>query len=834
MQLFAVLAVGALLGYLAASGSMPVSSQAAAQTKVQKQPAGGGKSVSTKAQTKTTRSADPSARDKPLATVSIDGSILPFPPTPSASTAGLTMQDSIYKKRVEPQRLSKDAPNVLIILIDDVGPATPSTYGGEINTPTLSRVAKLGVSYNRFHSTAMCSPTRGALLTGRNHTRVGNGQICELANDWDGFSGTIPKSAATVAEVLRNYGYNTGAWGKWHNTPAEQTTSKGPFDFWPTGYGFEHFYGFLAGEASQYEPNMVRNTTIVNPHELHRKGYHLTEDIAEDAIHWLREQQAFSPDKPFFMYWSTGASHGPHHIMKEWADKYKGKFDDGWDKYRERTFERQKELGWIPQTAKLTPRPPTLASWDSIPESEKPFQRRLMEVFAGFTEHADYNAGRVIDEIERQGKLDNTLIFYIWGDNGSSAEGQNGTISELLAQNGIPTTIQQHINAVNGLGGLDVLGSPKTDNMYHAGWAWAGSTPYRSTKLVGAHFGGTRQPLAVSWPARITHDDTPRPQFHHVIDIVPTIYEVTGITPPLVVGGVQQMSIDGVSMGYTFADAKAKGRRITQFFDIMGSRGLYHDGWFACTFGPRTPWLPGRPDLAKWDPEKDKWELYNLDEDWSQANDLSAKMPDKLAEMKALFLVESTRNLNLPIGGGLWTLAHPEDAPSTPYTNWTFTGPIERMPEFAAPKLGKFNNVVTLQVDVPAGANGVLYALGAFSGGLSCYVKDGVLSYEYNLFEIDRTQIKAQSKLAAGKAKIEVETKLLAANPGSPAQITMKVNGREVASGKVPITAPLTFTANDCLDIGSDLGSPVSLDYFDEAPFAFSGKIDEVNVRYTK
>jgi arylsulfatase len=769
-------------------------------------------------------------------TASVDGSILPFPPTPSASTAGLTMKDSVYKKRVEPKRLADGAPNILIILIDDVGPGTPSTYGGEINTPTLSRVAKKGISYNRFHSTAMCSPTRGALLTGRNHTRIGNGQICELANDWDGFSGTIPKSSASVAEVLKAYGYNTAAWGKWHNTPAEQTTSKGPFDFWPTGYGFEYFYGFLAGEASQYEPHMVRNTTVVNPHELHRKGYHLTEDIAEDAVKWLREQQAFSPDKPFFMYWATGASHGPHHITKEWADKYKGKFDDGWDKYRERVFARQKQLGWIPQNAKLTPRPSTLASWDSIPEAEKPFQRRLMEVFAGFTEHADHNAGRLIDEIERQGKLDNTLIFYIWGDNGSSAEGQNGTISELLAQNGIPTTIQQHIKALDELGGLDVLGSPKTDNMYHAGWAWAGSTPYKSTKLVGAHFGGTRQPMAVSWPKQIKPDATPRPQFHHVIDVVPTIYEVTKITPPLFVNGVPQDSIDGVSMAYTFADAKAKGRRTTQFFDIMGSRGVYHDGWFACTFGPRTPWVPGVPKgINEWSPEKDTWELYNLDEDWTQANDLAAKMPEKVAQMKDLFLLESTKNKNLPIGGGLWTvILHPEDAPATPYTEWTFSGPITRMPEFAAPKLGKFNNVVSLEVEVPADANGVLYALGAFSGGLSCYVKDGVLCYEYNLFEIQRTRIKATEKLPAGKVTIEVESKLAAAKPAAPLDVTLKVNGKEVARGRVPISAPLTFTANDCLDIGSDLGSPVSPDYFDKAPFAFNGKVISTKVKYLK
>ncbi len=762
--------------------------------------------------------------------------VLPFPPTPSASTAGLTMQDSVHKKRVTPSRLQPGAPNVLIILIDDVGPGTPSTYGGEINTPTLDRVAKAGISYNRFHSTAMCSPTRASLLTGRNHTRVGNGQICELANDWDGFSGTIPKSSATVAEVLKCYGYNTGAWGKWHNTPAEQTTSKGPFDYWPAGYGFEYFYGFLAGEASQYEPNMVRNTTIVNPHELHRKGYHLTEDIAEDAIRWLREQQAFSPDKPFFMYWATGCAHGPHHIMKEWADKYKGKFDDGWDKYRERAFARQKQLGWIPQNAQLTPRPATLTSWDSIPENEKPFQRRLMEIFAGFTEHADYNAGRIIDEIEQQGKLDNTLIFYIWGDNGSSAEGQNGTISELLAQNGIPSTIDQHIKALNELGGLDVLGTPKTDNMFHAGWAWAGSAPYQSTKLIAAHFGGTRQPMAVSWPAKIKADSTPRPQFHHVIDIVPTIYEVTKITPPSVVNGVPQNSIDGVSMAYTFADAKAKDQRAMQFFDIMGSRGIYKDGWFACTFGPRMPWVPGLPKgIGEWNPENDLWELYNLDEDWTQANDLAAKMPEKVAQMKSIFLVESAKNQNLPIGGGLWSpVFHPEDAPSTPYTEWTFSGPITRMPEFAAPRLGNRDSLVTMEVDVPANANGVLYSVGSFSGGLACYVKDGVLSYEYNLFEIQRTQIKAKDKLPAGKAKIEVETKPVAPKPGTPLAITMKVNGKVFAEGQVPMSAPLLFTANDCLDLGSDLGSPVSLDYYDQAPFAFNGSIGTTKIAYSK
>ena len=770
--------------------------------------------------------------------VSIAGAqeILPFPPTPSASTAGLTIQDSTYQKRVEPKRLAEGAPNILIILMDDIGPATSETYGGEIHTPTLDRVAKMGVSYNRFHTTAMCSPTRASLLTGRNHTRVGNGQIAALANDFDGFSGVIPKSSATVAEVLKNYGYNTGAWGKWHNTPEEHVTSKGPFEYWPTGYGFEYFYGFVAGEASQYEPNMVRNTALVDPHHIHRKGYHLTEDIAEDAIKWLREQRAYAPDKPFFMYWAPGAVHGPHHVMKEWADKYKGKFDDGWDKYRERAFANAKAKGWIPQNTQLTPRPASMASWDSIPEDEKPFQRRLMEVFAGFTEHADYNAGRVIDEIERQGKLDNTLIFYIWGDNGSSAEGLNGTISEQLAQNGIPTKISQHITALNELGGLDALGGPQTDNMYHAGWAWAGGTPYQGTKLMGAYFGGIRNPMAVSWPRGIKADPIARPQFHHVIDIAPTIYEVTKITPPHVVNGIEQDTFDGVSMVYSFGDAKTASRRKTQFFDIMGSRGIYHDGWFAGAPGLREPWVGGMPKGTKeWSPLTDKWELYNIDEDWSQANDLAATNPKKLDEMKLLFLLESTRNKNLPIGGGLWSTAivHPEDAPRSSITEWTFEGPMTQMSESAAPKLGIVDTLVSLDVDLPANASGVLYALGGFSGGLTCYVKDGALHYEFNQFQVLRTKIHSKGMLPTGKVKIEVESKLVA-KVGGPMDITMKVNGAVVGQGQVPTAISLHFTTNESLDLGSDTSSPVSLDYYKQAPFAFNGTIGTTTIKYVK
>ena len=759
---------------------------------------------------------------------------LPFPAPPSGSVAGRTIEESIYSPKSAPKHLPDDAPNILIVLIDDAGPGLPSTFGGEVTTKTMDRIVAGGITYNRFHTTAMCSPTRASLLTGRNHHRVGNGQIAELANDWDGYSGRIPKSCALGAEVLRDYGYSTAAFGKWHNTPATETTAAGPFENWPTEIGFEYFYGFLAGEASQWEPHLVRNTTVVEPPKTPEQGYHLSEDLADDAIRWLRDHRSLQADKPFFMYWASGAIHGPHHIFKEWADKYKGRFDDGWDAYRERVFKRAKEKGWIPQNAQLTPRDPTMTAWADIPEDEKPFQRRLMEVAAGFAEHVDVQVGRLVDEVERLGYGDNTLIFYIWGDNGSSSEGQNGTVSELLAQNGIPTTVKQHIAALDKLGGLDVLGSPLTDNQYHAGWAWAGSTPYKGTKLLASHFGGTRNPMAVRWPAKIKPDPTPRTQFHHCNDVVPTIYEILGITPPREVNGVPQDPIDGVSFAYSFGDPKAKGRLLTQYFEIMGSRAIYHDGWMASALGPRIPWVPGTPPgIKEWTPDKDTWELYNLEEDWSQANDLAAKMPDKVQALKDIFLIESTKNKVLPIGGGLFVpLFHPELRVAPPYTQWTFSGDMVRMPEFCAPALGNKPNVVTIEAEIPANASGVLYKLGANSGGLTLWAEDGVLCYEYNLFIVQRTQIRATKKLPVGKVTIEVDTAYVVPRPGGPLKVTLKANGENIGEGQIPISAPLLFTANDCLDIGQALGSPVSLDYRKKAPFKFNGKIDQVHVRY--
>jgi len=759
-----------------------------------------------------------------------DGSVLPFPQVPSASVAKPRLQDSTMTHRTQPSRLPKDAPNILIVLLDDVGFGQAGTYGGPIRTPTLDRIASAGISYNAFHTTSICSPTRAALLTGRNHQRVGSGTIAERAVDWDGYTGVIPRSAATLPKVLGNYGYKTAAFGKWHNTPATQTTAMGPFTLWPTGegIGFDYFYGFLAGETSQWEPRLVENFNPIEPP--HDPKYHLSEDLAARAVTWLRRHRAFAPDRPFLMYLAPGAGHGPHHIFPEWADKYKGRFDDGWDKLRERTFKRQKELGWIPPDAQLTPRAASMASWDSIPESERPFQRRLMEVFAGFVEHVDVQIGKVIDELQRQKQFDNTIVIYIFGDNGASAEGQAGSISELLAQNNIPNTIQDHLRALEQLGGLAAIGGPKTDNMYHAGWAWAGNTPFHHTKLIGSHFGGTRNPMAISWPARIKHDGKPRSQFHHVNDIAPTLYELLGIVPPKVVDGFAQDPIDGVSLAYTFADANTATRKPVQYFDNNGSRGIYRDGWFAGAFGPFVPWdaAGSSPKIKDWDSALDAWELYDLRSDYSQANDLAKKDPQRLAELQALFLKEAEANKVFPIGAGNWLRLHPDDRITTPYSTWRFDASTTRMPEFTAPGLGRQSNRVLVDAEFGANASGVLYALGGASGGLTLYMDQGELVYEYNMLIIERTRVRAKGKLAAGRHRIEVDTVI--ARPGASAEVVLRVDGAQVARTTVKRTVPAAFTASESFDVGIDLGSPVSLDYFDRRPFRFDGRIEAVEV----
>jgi arylsulfatase len=769
------------------------------------------------------------AKAQPVA----DSSSLPFPPLPSASVAGATLQESTHHRCPEPNHLAKDAPNILIIMLDDVGFGVPDTFGGPVHTPTFTRILNQGIGYNAFHTTSICSPTRAALLTGRDHHRVGSGTIGERAVDWDGYTGVIPRTSATIAKVSGAYGYNTAAFGKWHNTPATDTTAMGPFTLWPTGegIGFDHFYGFLAGETSQWEPRLVENFNPIEPP--HDEKYHLSEDLADKAISWLRKHRSYTPDKPFLIYWAPGAGHGPHHIFKEWADKYKGRFDEGWDALRERIFKRQQELGLIPAEAKLTHRADTMAAWDSIPEAERLFQRRLMEVFAGYVEHVDVQAGKVIDELERQSIRDNTIVFYIFGDNGSSAEGQHGSISELLAQNNIPNTIEQQLAALNSLGGLDVLGGRKVDNMYHAGWAWAGNTPFHHTKLVASHFGGTRNPLAISWPARINPNNTPRSQFHHINDIAPTLYEILGITPPKVVDGFEQDPIDGTSMVYTFTDATAPTRKRTQYFENNASRGIYHDGWYAGTFGPFIPWdtPSSTARVNSWDANKDVWELYDLRSDFSQADDLAAKNPAKLAELKTLFLAEAKDNKVFPVGAGLWLRTHPEDRIKTPYTSWVFDATTTRMPEFAAPGIGRESSHVIVEAECGESASGVLYALGGASGGLALFMDKGELVYEYNMMIIERTSVRAAGRISAGRHRIEVGTTI--EKPGAPATVILSVDGREVARTVVKRTVPVAFTASESFDVGVDLGSPVSLDYFDRQPFKFDGKIEKVEVTMT-
>ncbi|EOD32969.1 hypothetical protein EMIHUDRAFT_71851, partial [Emiliania huxleyi CCMP1516] len=601
-----------------------------------------------------------------------DGRVLPFPPAPPGGTVGYTMSSSTHRWPEEEPPL-KEAPNILIVMFDDAGFGQPSAFGGGIATPSLEKLKATGISYNAFHTTAMCSPTRASLLTGRNHHAVGSGQIAELANAWDGYTGVIPKTAATLPEVLRHYGYATAAFGKDHNTPVDSLGS-GPFDRTPTGRGFDHFYGFMAGETSQYEPLLWEgNVQIPTPAAVEGGGaYHLTEDLADKAIGWMRRTKALHPSRPFFVWWTPGAVHGPHHVSARWADRYKGAFSGGWDAYQKETVARQKAMGWLPEEAEPSARPEGLPAWESLSKQERAFQERLMEVYAGFLEHTDYQMGRVVGEVEALGLRNDTLIIDIFSDNGASAEGMGGTVAELNAQNGFTSTVDEQLRVLGALGGLAAIGGAKTDNMYHAAWAWAGGAPFRFTKLVASDWGGTRTPMVVSWPGRVMPDRTPRRQFHHVNDVAPTVYELLGISPPEVVDGHAQDPIDGVSFVYTFDDAGAAERKETQYFDIMGSRGVYHKGWLASTFGPRAPWEMGAPDLATWDPTQDAWQLYDTRLDYSLARDLSGQPAHagRLSAMRALADAEFRANKVLPVGGGLYVLLHPAEVKRTSNTQW--------------------------------------------------------------------------------------------------------------------------------------------------------------------
>jgi arylsulfatase A-like enzyme len=750
--------------------------------------------------------------------------VLPKPEPAFNGTIGKTYKDS-KPDFPKPLQAPAGAPNVLIVLLDDVGFGHAGTFGGAVATPTLDRLAKDGLRYNRFHTTALCSPSRAALLTGRNHHSVGTGVIIELGTGFPGYTGIVPNTTAGFPEILRQNGYTTAAFGKWHNTPDTEITPSGPFDRWPTGktWGFEYFYGFMNGETHQYYPVLYRNTTPVPQPKTPEQGYHVTEDLVDDAIGWMNQVNATNPEKPWFMYFSTGAIHAPHHTPKAYRDKYKGRFDAGWDQYREETFLRQKELGVIPRNTKLTPRPKELPAWDDQPENAKRVYRRLMENYSGFLEHTDVEVGRLLAAVEKSGELDNTLIFYIVGDNGASGEGGlEGTVNEVASLNGVQL----------GLAGLeakfDEIGGPETEPHVPAAWAWAADTPFQWTKQVASHFGGTRNGLVVHWPNGIAAKGELRSQFHHIIDVAPTVLDAAHITQPHVVNGVKQEPIQGVSMRYSFDDGDAKSHRTTQYFEMLGNRGIYKDGWIATTRHGRLPWQTGGESLGSFD--NDPWELYNVDEDFSQADNLAAKYPDKVKELQAAFLVEAKKYNVLPLDD---RLAERFDASLRPnplagLKKFSYGPGVTGISESAVLNTHAVPFSITAEVEVDeGGGDGVLAAIGGVTSGWSLYVKDGKPTFYYNFFEVDHARIQSSESLTKGKSSVRVEFTPVGPGPGKPADITLSVNGKETGSGRIRKTVPFRYSVEP-FDIGRDTVSAVSKDY--QVPFAFNGRIEQVTI----
>jgi len=724
-----------------------------------------------------------------------------------------------------PVKAAADAPNVVLVLLDDVGFGATSALGGPIRTPDLDRLASEGLRYNNFHVNALCSPTRAALLSGRNDHQVGFGTVTELASGYPGYNSVWPKSAASVAEVLKQNGYSTAAFGKWHNTPTWEVGPAGPFDRWPTGLGFEYFYGFLGGLDNQWRPRLYRGTVPVEPGKTPDQGYHINTDLADDAIHWLRQHDAVAPDKPFFLYFATGAAHSPHQVGPEWIAKYKGKFDQGWDKLREETFARQKAQGLIPANAELTPRPAELPAWDSLTPEQQKLLAHQAEVYAGFLEQTDHEVGRVIDEVRKLGKGDNTLVLYIAGDNGASAEGGLEG-SDARTVEGKPETLENRAKIA------DQLGSEAFSNHYAAAWAWGLDTPFQWTKQVASHLGGTTDPLVVSWPAKIKDKGGVRSQFQHVTDIAPTIYDLAGIKAPDEVNGVKQIPLEGKSLAASFADPKAASTHSVQYFEMVGNRGIYKDGWWA---GARhlVPWKA----LGNWEQApigQHPWELYNLTEDYSQAHNLAEKNPEKLKELIALFDSEAKRNQVYPLG------PTPFQLPSLTQgrTHFTYRSGVERLTQRTVPNLRGQSHTLTASIEVPAGgAQGVIVADGGRSGGFVLYVKDGKPVYEVAANGQVAGRIEGTERLPSGKAKITVEVtrdraaeadrsfrSLFAATP-EPVSVRLLVNGKVTGEGKV---ANLVSFYGETLDVGKDLGSPVSPDY--AAPAPFTGTIDTVEL----
>ena len=759
----------------------------------------------------------------------IQRNILPIPDRPRSGLITYDAKDPETKfPPIQQLRPPKGAPNVLIVLIDDAGFGSSSAFGGPCQTPNAETLAAGGLKFNRFHTTALCSPTRQALLTGRNHHSAGMGCITEIASGAPGYNSMLPNTMSPLARTLKLNGYCTAQFGKCHEVPVWEASPIGPFNSWPTGGGgFEYFYGFIGGEANQWYPTLYEGTTPIEVKKTPEEGYNLVDDMTEKAMAWISQQKSLAADRPFFVYFAPGATHAPHHVPKEWADKYKGKFDQGWDKLREETFARQKKLGVIPPDCQLTARHKEIPAWDDMPEALKPVLRRQMEVYAGFMEYTDYHVGRLLDGLKKLSILDDTLVFYIIGDNGASAEGTlNGTFNEMLNFNGMsaietPEFLQARI---------DKWGGPESYPHYSVGWAHAMDTPYQWTKQVASHWGGTRNGTIIHWPKGIQAKGEMRWQFHHVIDVAPTILEAAGLPEPISVNGVQQSPIEGVSMLYSFNDAKEAERRETQYFEMFGNRGIYHKGWTAVT-RHKTPWLLIGEKTPAFD--DDVWELYDTNKDWSQANDLSKQMPEKLHDLQRLFLIEATRYNVLPLNDQIMERMNPDTAGRPVLikgkTQVLFAG-MGHLGENCVLNIKNKSHSVTAEIVVPAsGAAGVIVAQGANIGGWSLYAKDSKLKYCYNLGGVKYFYVEGTTPIPAGEHQVRMEFAYAGGGLGKGGNVTLYTDGKKVGEGVIAATLAMVYSADDGCDVGFDGGSAVSEDYGSQGN-AFNGRVKGVQL----
>jgi arylsulfatase A-like enzyme len=753
--------------------------------------------------------------------------VLPMPDAAYAGEVPLDAKDPAAAfPPIEPLTPPAGAPNVLVILLDDVGFAASSAFGGPISTPTAERLAASGLKYNRFHTTALCAPTRAALLTGRNHHTVGMGVITELATSAPGYSSIRPNTCAPLAKTLTLNGYSTAQFGKCHEVPVWQTSPMGPFDAWPSkGGGFEYFYGFIGGETNQYYPAIYEGTNPVEPEKTPEEGYHFTEDMTDKAIAWVRQQKALMPDKPFFVYFAPGATHAPHHVPAEWSARYEGRFDQGWDALREEILSRQKELGVVPADCELTPRHEEIPAWDDMPDELKPILARQMEVYAGFLEHTDHHIGRLVDTLDELGVLEDTLVYYIIGDNGASAEGTvQGSFNEMMMLNGAAALETAEFMASK----IDLFGTPAAYNHYAVGWAHALDTPYQWTKQVASHWGGTRNGTIVHWPRGIGAKGEVRSQFHHVIDVAPTVLEAAGLPEPSVVDGVEQRSIEGVSMRYSFDEPGAADRRSTQYFEMFCNRGIYHEGWAAVT-RHSTPWV-----MAELPPlEDDVWELYDSSTDWSQARDLAAERPEKLAELQALFLEEARTYGVLPLDDRRVERFNADLAgrPTLIRGNSQILfGGMGRLTENVLVNIKNKSHAVTAEVVVPdGGADGVIFAQGGEFGGWSLYLTNGAPRYCYNLFGLQRFKISGSTPVPAGTHQVRMEFAYDGGGLAKGGTVALYVDGDHVGEGRVEATQPMAFSADETADVGRDTASAVSDDYKGESS-VFSGTVNWVQI----